>query len=110
MEPKDFIEMLEMATEEEMAQIKTKLGVGAKGSSVGVRVSGKLQRTEKVLEAKVARQMQILIDTLPADRAIDVAEWTKLALEAGMQTQQAPERITMYYKKQIVDGGYAVNA
>ena len=110
MEINDFMEMLETATEEEMAAIKTKLGHVAKGSSVGMKVSGKLQRTEKMLEVKVAKQMQILIDTLPADRAIDVIEWTKLALDAGMQTQQTPERITMYYKKQIVDGGYAVNA
>ena len=110
MEPKDFIEMLELATEEEKAQIRTQLGISTKVSAVGMRVSGKLQRTEKVLEVKVAKQMQILIDTLPSDHAIDVPEWTKLALEAGMQTQQAPERITMYYKKQIIDGGYAVNA
>lgn len=102
-----LIEMLEKATNEEKAKVRELLGIGVKSGNGGTRISGKVQRTEKMLEVKVARQMQILIDSLPKDRAIDVPEWTKIALENGMQTQQEPVRITMYYKKQIVDNGYA---
>ena len=101
-----FMEMFRNLTEEEKAEARELLGIN-KVSTSGARINGKLQRTEKVLETKVAQQMRILIDTLPADRSVDVKEWTELALKAGLQTQQDPVRITMYYKKAIVDAGYA---
>ena len=102
-----FMEMVRSLTEEEKVEFKAILGLNVV-KATRVQVGGKLLRTEKVLETKIARQMQQLIDALPADRAIDVAEWTKIALENGLQTQQDPVRITLYYKKQILDSGYAV--
>lgn len=105
--PEMLIEVLEKANDEQKSKIRELLGIGQKSATTATRISGKFQRTDKVLETKVAKQMQQLIDVLPKDRAVDIDEWTKLALDAGMQTQQEPVRITAYYKKAIVDGGYA---
>jgi selenophosphate synthetase-related protein len=113
MDEKRFAKMLEdwnSLTAEQKQALRDALEipkVAAKVSS-GIRVSGKVMRTEKVLEEKTAKQMQILIDVLPKDRAIDIAEWGTLAVAGGLQTQQPPERIAAYYKKAIIDGAYAV--
>jgi selenophosphate synthetase-related protein len=113
MDEKRFAKMLEdwnSLTAEQKQALRDALEipkVAAKVSS-GIRVSGKVMRTEKVLEEKTAKQMQILIDVLPKDRAIDIVEWGTLAVAGGLQTQQPPERIAAYYKKAIIDGAYAV--
>ena len=106
-----FVKRFEDCDDEQKAKIRAVLGIKevAAKVSTGTRVSGKVQRSEKVLEVKVAKQMQILIDVLPLDRAINITEWGKLAVEKGMQTQQPPERIAAYYKKPIVEGGYAIS-
>ena len=108
----DLLKALETATEEEKAQVRDALGIKLTASKAvsGTRVTGKVQRSEKVLEEKVAKQMQILIGVLPVDRAIDINEWADLAVAAGLATQQPPVRIAAYYKKPIVDGGYAICA
>ena len=105
-----FVAKFESCDDEQKSKIRAALGIVAVApkTSNGTRVSGKVKRTDKVLETKVAKQMQILIDVLPLDRAIDINEWGKLAVEAGMQTQQPAERIAAYYKKPIIEGGYAV--
>lgn len=115
MDEKRFEKMLadyQSLTDEQKTKIREALGITnvAPRISTGIRVSGKVQRTDKVLETKLAKQMQILIDVLPKDRAVDINEWAKLAVEAGLQTQQPPERIAAYYKKPIVEGGYATVA
>ena len=112
MDEKRFEKMLadyQSLTDEQKLQVRTALGIPTAPVKVssGVRVSGKVQRTEKVLEEKIAKQMEILIKALPSDRAVDINEWGKLAVEGGLQTQQPAERIAAYYKKPIVERGYA---
>lgn len=103
----DFLKKFTECTDDQKAQLRAALGITVPTKSTGVRVSGKLQRTEKVLETKVAKQMQILIDVLPKDKAIDINEWAELAVANGLQTQQPAVRIAAYYKKTIVESGYA---
>lgn len=105
----DFKALVSEMTDEQKGEIRELLGIKLTASKAvsGIRVTGKVQRTDKVLEQKVAVQMQKLIDVLPIDRSIDIEEWGKLAVEAGMVTQQPPARIAAYYKKPIVEGGYA---
>lgn len=100
----NILEMVKKLTEEEMKELRIVL-LPAKVS--GVRDSGKVTRTEKVLETKIAKQMEILINSLPSDKSVTVQEWTDLAIANGLVTQQDPIRITMYYKKGIITGGYA---
>ena len=112
MDEKKFAKMVEEfagMTDDQKKQIREALGILSvtPKTSTGVRVTGKVQRTDKVLESKIAKQMQILIDVLPIDRAVDIVEWGTLALAGGLQTQQPAERIAAYYKKPIVEGGYA---
>ena len=38
-----------------------------------------------------------------------MTEWGKLALDNGLQTQQEPQRIAAYYKKAVIDLGYAIS-
>jgi hypothetical protein len=100
--------MVEGLTNEEKAQFRAALGIKDQVvKSAGVRVGGKVQRTDKVLETKIAKQMEILINCLPTDKAVDINEWADLAVAAGLQTQQPAVRIAAYYKKPIIDGGYA---
>ena len=113
MDEKRFEKMVEdfkSLTTEQKATLRDALEIPKVTAKVstGVRVTGKVKRTEKVLEEKIAKQMQILIDVLPKDKAIDIAEWGALAVAGGLQTQQPPERIAAYYKKAIIDGAYAV--
>ena len=96
---------LESMTDEQKAQYRDVLGLSKK--TIGIRVTGKVQRTDKPLEDKVAKQMQILIDVLPKEIGIDIEEWGALAVAGGLQTQQPPSRIAAYYKKNIVEAGYA---
>ena len=114
MDEKKFAKLVEdftSLTPGEKKQLRDALGIVeqtvAVKVSTGIRVTGKVQRTDKVLESKIAKQMQILISVLPTDKAIDINEWAKLAVEAGLQTQQPPERIAAYYKKPIIESGYA---
>lgn len=101
--------MVEGLSEEEKATFRAAIGITAKVSGTGTtHALGKVQRSEKTLTVKVAKQMEILINVLPADKAIDLNEWADLAVAAGLQTQQPAVRIAAYYKKPIVDGGYAV--
>jgi hypothetical protein len=103
---KDFEEL----TDEQRTKFREVLGIkNVSRVSSGVRVSGKVQGTDKVLEGKIAKQMEILINVLPKDRAIDINEWGELALAGGLQTQQPASRIAAYYKKDIMEKGYAVN-
>lgn len=80
-----------------------------KRESNGVRVTGKVVRTEKD-RAGIAmpKQMKILVDCLPKDVATGIEDWGKLAMAAGLETQQPAARIAAYYKKTIVDFGLAV--
>lgn len=100
--------MVEGLTDDEKSKVREALGikVEVRGPSTP-RMTGKAQRTEKPLTEKVAKQMEILINTLPADRAVDLVEWADLAVAGGLVTQQPAVRIVAYYKKPIVDGGYA---
>ena len=104
----NFLEMLKIMSKDELDTIKKILGPVqvTKGTRTGTRVSGSVQRTDKVLEKQFAKQMQLLINVLPKEPT-DLAAWTKLAVEAGLETQQDPTRITAYYKKQIIEMGYA---
>jgi len=108
----NFIDMFKQMTKEELDDVKKILGPLTimnitKGTRSGSRVNGsKVQRTDKVLEKTFAKQMQLLINVLPKSPT-DIAAWTKLALESGLETQQEPTRITAYYRKQIIDMGYA---
>lgn len=100
--------MVKGFTEDEKAQFRSALGIKDKVAAVGgTRVTGKVKRTDKALTEKVAKQMEILINCLPADEAIDLNKWAELATAAGLQTQQPAVRIAAYYKKPIIDGGYA---
>lgn len=113
MDEKKFEKMLadfQNMTDEQKAKVRDALGIVAVTAKpvIGIRTSGKVQRTDKVLENKIAKQMQILIDVLPTDRAIDINEWGELALKAGLQTQQPAARIAAYYKKPIIESGYAI--
>ena len=100
--------LVEGFTDEEKAKFRAAIGLKDQvAKTVGTRVTGKVQRTDKVLEVKVAKQMEILINCLPTDKAIDINEWADLATAAGLTTQQPAVRIAAYYKKPIVDGGYA---
>ena len=113
MDEKKFEKMLadfQNMTDEQKSKIREALGIVTVVTkpAIGIRVSGKVQRTEKVLEEKIAKQMQILIDVLPVDRAVDINEWGELAIAGGLQTQQPAARIAAYYKKPIIEGGYAV--
>ena len=104
----NFVIMLGQMTKDEIDSVKKILGPVqiTKGTRTGTRVSGKVQRTDKAIESVFAKQMTLLINVLPKEPT-DIASWTKLALDAGLATQQDPTRITAYYKKQIVDLGYA---
>lgn len=85
--------------------------LGIKFREPGTRVSGKVKGTGKEMKGiTIAKQMQVLIDALPKDRAIDNLEWAKLAKAKGLETNQPPERIVAYYKKQIVQLGFAIVA
>jgi hypothetical protein len=113
MDEKRFEKMVEdfkSLTDEQKKALRDALGILTPTAKVstGVRVTGKVKRTEKVLEEKIAKQMQILIDVLPKDKAIDIAEWGTLAVAGGLQTQQPADRIAAYYKKAIIEGGFAV--
>lgn len=83
------------------------LGIRTRVSG-GNRVSGKVKGTGKKIEVKVCKQMEILIGSLPKDKPVDTKEWAKLAVKNGLQTQQPPERIVAYYKRNIIDLGFAV--
>ena len=106
----NFLNMIKEMTKEEKAQFVSDLDLKpvqvTKGSRSGSRVNGFVKRTDKVLEKKFAKQMELLIDVLPTEPT-DLAAWTKLALDKGLETQQDPTRITAYYKKQIIEMGYA---
>jgi hypothetical protein len=83
------------------------LGIRTRMSG-GNRVSGKVKGTGKKIEVKVCKQMEILIGSLPKDKPVDIKEWAELAVKNGLQTQQPPERIVAYYKRNIIDLGFAV--
>ena len=106
----NFLNMIKEMTEDEISEVKKVLGPVTvqvtKGSRSGSRVNGFVKRTDKVREKKFAKQMELLIDVLPTEPT-DLASWTKLALDKGLETQQDPTRITAYYKKQIIEMGYA---
>ena len=104
----NFVNMLSQMTKDEIDSVKKILGPVQviKGTRTGTRVSGKVQRTDKVIESVFAKQMALLIDVLPKEPT-DLAAWTKLALDKGLETQQDPARITAYYKRQIIALGYA---
>jgi hypothetical protein len=78
--------------------------------SNGTRVTGKVKSTGKKIEVKVCKQMEVLINSLPKDKAVDINEWAELAVKAGLQTQQPPARIVAYYKRNIMELGFAVTA
>lgn len=84
------------------------LGIRTRMGSTGTRISGKVKGTGKKIEVKVCKQMEVLISALPKDKPVDVAEWAKLAVAKGLQTQQPPERIVAYYKRNIIELGFAV--
>lgn len=76
--------------------------------SGGARVSGSVKATDKSIDEKLCQQMKVLIKALPKDKAVDTKTWADLAIKGGLVTQQPPERIVAYYKKSIVNLGYAI--
>lgn len=83
------------------------LGIRTRMSG-GSRISGKVKGTGKKIEVKICKQMEVLIAALPKDKPVDVKEWADLAVKQGLQTQQPPERIVAYYKRNIIELGFAV--
>lgn len=85
-----------------------KNAVSTAKASNGIRITGKVIRTETLVDGiKMPKQMKILVDCLPKDKAIGIEDWGKLAVAAGMETQQPAARIAAYYKKPIVEAGLA---
>ena len=84
--------------------LREELGIRVKVQ--GSRVGGTVQRTDKKLEIHLCKQMQVLINCLPS-KPTTTSEWANLAIKAGLETQQPPERIVAYYKRQIVGLGFA---
>lgn len=107
----EFITFLGSLTDEEKAKVRETLGLVqvTKVANGGSRTTGKVKRTELAVtpDKVLAKQVRILINCLPTDRAVDIKEWGDLAKTAGLETQQQPDRIAAYYKKFIVDSGYA---
>jgi hypothetical protein len=97
---------LKSLNEVELNLAREILGIRTKMTG-GSRITGKVQSTGKKIEIKVCKQMEVLIQSLPKDKPVDIAEWAKLAIANGLQTQQPPERIVAYYKRNIVDLGFA---
>ena len=107
-EPKTLnpiLEGLKSLNEVELNIAREILGIRVKMSG-GVRISGKVQRTDKKLDIKVCKQMEVLINSLPEDKPVDTKEWAELAVKNGLQTQQPAERIVAYYKRNIMELGF----
>jgi len=65
--------------------------------------------TEESLKAIKTNQKRIIAMTLlKADSPVTTKEWANLAED--LQTKQDPERIIMYYKRDLLDEGYIVEA
>ena len=106
-----LITFLGSLTDEQKSKVREALGMTPAIVAKAARATAngaKIKRTEKVREGKMPKQLEQLIDTLPTDRTIDIIEWGKLAVAAGMQTQQPPERIAAYYKSRIIAEGYGI--
>lgn len=96
------------ATPEEKALLADALGLSkpVTGTRTVNRYSSTYTRTEKAIDAKTAKQMRQCIEAL--DEAMDLETWGKKAVEKGLQTQQDPKRIVMYYRKPMLEGGWVV--
>jgi hypothetical protein len=101
MKMSDIIKALAEATPEEKAELRKALvGTGVK------RVSGELvRRSDLPFEVRLNKQMTVLVKALPTNKLCDIHEWGKLAIENGLETQQPPERIAAYYKKNLLNLG-----
>jgi hypothetical protein len=104
-----LIAEMKSLNEVELNIVREILGIRTRMSG-GSRVSGKVKGTGKKIEVKVCKQMEVLIGSLPKDKPVDTKEWAELAVKNGLQTQQPPERIVAYYKRNIIDLGFAVAA
>jgi hypothetical protein len=104
-----FCEMLVECDDTQKAKIRELLGVKEIpiGTVAKSRMTGKFMRTDKVYEGNLNKQMTVLIKSLPSDRGITVDEWATLAIENKLETQQSPVRIVAYYRKQIIEMGFA---
>lgn len=94
---------------EQKKQIRQTLGVIdiVRGTVSKSRTTGKFMRTDKVYENNLNKQMTVLISALNDAEGISVEDWAKKAVELGLQTQQDPIRIVSYYKKNLLEMGYA---
>jgi hypothetical protein len=105
----ELVETIKNASEDEkkaLAEVLKGLLPATQAKVSAVRDSGKYVRTDKKVETRLAQQMEILLKALPEDKPMTVAEWTEAAIAVGLQTQQDPARITMYYKKRLIEAGY----
>lgn len=108
---KGLFNTINSLTDEEKAEFKKILGITnpvvvAKVKGSRTSTSLPIKRTDKERDKVFAKQMNLLIDSLPAEPT-SLQAWTDLALKAGLVTNQEPIRITAYYKKQIIEMGFA---
>ena len=79
-----------------------------------VRVKGRLPKgdakfvaTGKELDGKIPTQMKQAISVL-GEQPVTVGEWAaKLTKVDGFRTQQKPEKIVAFYRKRMIEEGYA---
>jgi hypothetical protein len=101
---KDLLEMHNVQLDDDVvAALEPLVKVKAKAAKANVKFVG----TGKDLEGKIPLQMKQAISVL-SEEPVDVKDWAaKLTDVEGFRTQQAPEKIVAFYKKRIVDEGYA---
>ena len=101
-----LVATIETATPEEKAALIAALGLNqpVQVTRTVNRYSQTYKRTDKVIDAKMAKQMRQCIESLT--EIMDLETWGKKAVEHGLTTQQDPKRIVAYYRKAMLDGGY----
>ena len=101
-----LVATIETATAEEKAALIAALGLNqpVQVTRTVNRYSQTYKRTDKAIDAKMAKQMRQCVESLT--EIMDLETWGKKAVEHGLVTQQDPKRIVAYYRKAMLDGGY----
>lgn len=80
-------------------------------SNLRLKKKGKTPYFESVAEKldsalRLPRQAEVCFKALAnADKPLDLDEWGVAALDEGLQTRQAADRICAYYKQRLIDEG-----
>lgn len=75
-----------------------------------VKTDAKFVATEKQIEGKVPLQMRQAIGIL-GETPVSIKDWAaKLSKVEGFKTQQDPVKIVAFYRKRMVEEGYAKQA